>query len=112
MGSCRIRAAAISVKYEHEWTTEHKFEQDVDVTCGPHRRCWINATQPRVRYTGNYTLTMGNTSWTVRDVYFDQPNLFPSRQGEYTVCTDIDEVPECALPPASSPARLPTTASN
>jgi hypothetical protein len=97
-----VAKAVISVKYEHEWTTEHKFEQDVDVTCGPHRRCWINATQPMVRYTGNYTLTMGNTRWTVRDVYFDQPNLFPNRQGEYTVCTDIDKVPECALPPPPS----------
>ena len=78
-----IVKASIEASYDHEWTTEHTFRQTVDVHCPPHNKCTIMATAPMLRDTGDFTLTMANTTWHLRDVSFDSPD--PSGNGAYEV---------------------------
>jgi hypothetical protein len=78
---------SVTAKYEHEWTGEHTFIQEVTVHCRPLHRCWIMATAPLLRSTGDFTLKLANTTWHLRDVYFDTPD--PNGSGAYKV----NEVP-------------------
>jgi hypothetical protein len=98
----------VSAKYGHEWTQEHTFSQDVTVHCPAHHKCWIEAVAPMYRDTGNFTVTLGNTTWNLTGVYFDSPD--PTRAGSYSVeeCPS-DKYPEpCAQWPKSSGSRAST----
>lgn len=70
--------AEIEVRYMHEWTQEHDFGQDVELVIPSHKRCWFVATSPIVRYTGDFKVTLGNTTWKLTDVHFDGPDTYPS----------------------------------
>jgi hypothetical protein len=73
----------VAAEYNHEWTASHEFKQTVDVHVQPHSEAWIEAQQPMLRDTGDFTLTLGNTTWKLHDVYFDSPD--PKGNGSYTV---------------------------
>jgi Ca2+-binding RTX toxin-like protein len=88
---------SVSAKYGHEWRREHTFSQDVTVHCPGHTKCWITGVDPMLRDAGDFVLTLGNTTWYLRNVYFDSPN--PNGQGSY----QINEAPLTA----SELARLP-----
>ncbi len=79
----KIFKVAFSTTYGHEWTSEHTFEQDVDVHCPAHNKCSIAAVSPLLRTTGDFTLMLGNTTWHLRGVYVDSPD--PNGSGAYTV---------------------------
>jgi Ca2+-binding RTX toxin-like protein len=79
----KVVEVSVSAKYGHEWTVEHTFEQDVTVHCPAHRYCWITGDDPMWRDWGDYVLTLGNTTWHLRNIYFDTPN--PGGQGAYSV---------------------------
>jgi Ca2+-binding RTX toxin-like protein len=74
---------SITAKYSHEWTREHTFEQRVTVNCKAHTKCWIMGTAPMLRDTGDFRLTLGNTTWNLPGVYFDSPD--PNGNGAYEV---------------------------
>jgi hypothetical protein len=98
----------VSAKYGHQWTQEHTFSQDVTVHCPAHHKCWIEAVAPMYRDTGNFTVTLGYTTWNLTGVYFDSPD--PTRVGSYSVeeCPS-DKYPEpCAQWPKSSGSRAST----
>jgi hypothetical protein len=88
---------SVSAKYGHQWTSEHTFMQDISVTCPGHTKCWLTGDDPMWRDTGDYILTLGDTTWYLRNIYIDSPN--PSGQGSYR----INEAPVTA----SELARLP-----
>jgi hypothetical protein len=64
----------VEAKYGHEWTQEHEFGQEVEATVPPGKRCWFTATAPIIRYTGDFKVTMANSTWNLTDVYFDGPD--------------------------------------
>jgi hypothetical protein len=78
-----IVKVSVTAKYEHEWTGEHTFIQEVTVHCKAFHRCWVMATAPLLRSTGDFTLKLANTTWHLRDVYFDTPD--PNGSGAYKV---------------------------
>jgi hypothetical protein len=43
----------------------------------------VASTAPIFRFTGDFLLKLGKTSWTLRNVYFDTPH--PSRQAHFVV---------------------------
>jgi hypothetical protein len=96
----KVVEVAITGKYEHEWSTEHTFEQSVTVHCPPRSKCWISATSPMLRDTGNFTIKLGNTTWNLTGVYFDSPN--PNGNGAY----QVDSRPLTPSERASLPAGL------
>jgi hypothetical protein len=78
--------AEVSAKYGHEWTQEHTFGQadaPLQVDCPAHHKCWIEAVAPMYRDTGNFTITLGNTTWNLTGVYFDSPD--PTRAESVSV---------------------------
>jgi hypothetical protein len=93
----KVVELSVSAKYGHEWRSEHTFEQDVTVHCPPKTKCWITGDDPMWRDTGDYVLTLGNTTWYLRNIYIDSPN--PDGQGSY----EVNEQPLTA----SEQARLP-----
>jgi hypothetical protein len=94
-----IVEAEVEAKYSHEWTREHTFEQRVTVHCQGHHKCWITGTVPLFRDTGTFSLTLGNTLWSLRDVYVDSPD--PSGQGAFSVNEQaLTEQEQASLPQA------------
>jgi hypothetical protein len=85
---------SVEAKYGHKWTQEHTFTQDVTVHCPPHHKCWIDAVDPMLRDTGDFTMTLGNTTWQLHDVYFDSPD--PNGSGTYIVDDCMLGDPGCA----------------
>lgn len=77
-----MRGFAVSERV-WSWTGEHTFIQEVTVHCRAGHRCWIMATAPLLRSTGDFTLKLANTTWHLRDVYFDTPD--PNGPGAYKV---------------------------
>ena len=45
-------------------------------------RAWLEAQEPVIRTTGDFTITAGNTTWTIRGVQFLTPDPDPTRHGE------------------------------
>ncbi len=72
---------AVETKYGHEWIDEHKFEKEIPVPIEPGHKGWVEHAAPVIRVTGNFTMTIGNTTFTLNGVYFDHPD--PSRQGSF-----------------------------
>jgi hypothetical protein len=91
---------AITGKYEHEWSTEHTFEQSVTVHCPARSKCWVSGVSPMLRDTGNFTIKLGNTTWNLAGVYFDSPN--PKGNGAY----EVDAKPLSPSEQANLPAGL------
>jgi len=87
----------IMAKYAHEWTQEHTFGQDVRVHCPARHKCWIDAVAPMLRYTGNFIVTMGNTTWNLSGVYFDSPdpNPGPGRGAAFKVDECVIGASDC-----------------
>jgi hypothetical protein len=77
--------AEVTAKYEHEWTHEHEFSQSFDVKVPPHSKVWFTHQAPTLRDTGDFTVTLGNTTWNLTGVYFDTPDITDQHQtGQYT----------------------------
>lgn len=64
----------ISATYGHEWTGTHTFTEELTLNTPPHKRIDVYAAEPLFRVTGDFTLTMGNTTWILRGVVFDTPD--------------------------------------
>ena len=77
----KIVEATVSTTYGHTWTTSHTFTQAEQLAIRPYYKAWLEAAEPMNRYTGDFVVTMGNTTWNLQDVSFDSPN--PSGAGSY-----------------------------
>ena len=64
----------VSAKYGHTWGQSHSFTTGVSNTVSPHSFGEITAIAPMIRDTGDFTVTMGNTAWHLKGVYFDSPD--------------------------------------
>ncbi|CAN5201384.1 hypothetical protein BH11ACT7_BH11ACT7_29650 [soil metagenome] len=72
-----------SQEYGYTWQKTSTFTQSITVNLPPHTKGSVTATQPVFRVHGDFTLTLGNSTWILRDVYFDSPN--PNGAGEYVI---------------------------
>ena len=77
---------AVDFHYGHKWVDEHKFGKDIDVDIEPQHVAWVDHAVPVIRFTGDFKLTIGNTSFTLTGVYFDDPDK--TRTGSYYVRDD------------------------
>lgn len=94
----------ITAAYGHSWTNSHTFTQTVTMTVPPHHIGIIYAAQPVYRSWGDFTVKLGNTTYNLKDVYFDTPRedgLSP--QGSYVTHTEpITADALAALPPGTT----------
>jgi hypothetical protein len=73
-----------AVSYEHEWTHEHEFDQEIETEVPAHTTLWYCHEAPVIRDTGDFTATLGNTTWHLIGVYFETPDLTEHHQlGHY-----------------------------
>ena len=49
----------------------------------PKTKVWLDDAPQMLRDTGNFTITLGNTTINVTDVYFDSPD--PDGNGNWTL---------------------------
>jgi hypothetical protein len=91
----------VEVRYGHEWTQEDEYTSAVHLSCGPHRACWIEAEDPLLRTTGNFTMTLGNVTWNLDGIYFDSPD--PGGRGFFDVTDCSLSEPGC--PPSGTVPR-------
>jgi hypothetical protein len=102
---------AVSTKYGHEWIDEYTYKQRIPVPIEPGHVGWVVHATPVVRFTGDFTLTVGNTSFTLTGVYFDHPDK--GRAGAYFVKTrDLKpgELQDCQGDDVMGGLRLPDSA--
>ncbi len=64
----------IDAAYGHTWTSTHTFTQGLVIKVPPGYVSQVSAAQPVYRVYGDFTLTMGNTTWHLTNIYFDTPN--------------------------------------
>jgi hypothetical protein len=102
VGIEKVVSVEVTTKYEHEWTHEHKFSQSVEVDVPPQKTAWFTHEAPLIRDTGNFTVTLANTTWNLTGVYFDTPD--PTNMGTYTTHLVDGTTGKCQNlnPPANS----------
>jgi hypothetical protein len=83
-----VVSVGISATYGHEWTKSHTFTHTVTVTVPAHHTSWLEGTEPVIRDTGHFTMTLGNTTWKLHGVSFDSPN--PNGNGTLRICERAD----------------------
>ena len=71
--------------YQTTVTNTHTFTQAVTVPIPPHSESQILAEQPVISVTGDFTIVMGNTTFTVQGVTFEYPD--PDGQSVYTIAS-------------------------
>jgi hypothetical protein len=72
---------SLKLRYDRSWTDEHSFTSSVKLHVPAGHIAWIEATAPVIRDTGDFSLELANTTWSLPGVYFDSPN--PSGAGEF-----------------------------
>jgi hypothetical protein len=76
---------SVAAEASEAWTDTYTFSQSITVTAQPGEKVSIESRDPVKRVIGDYTVQMGNTTWILKDVYFDSPD--PDRYMEYRVIT-------------------------
>jgi hypothetical protein len=66
--------ASVTASYGHTWSEGHSFATGVTNHVPAGYYGVITAIAPMIRDTGNFTITLGNTTWNLAGVYFDTPN--------------------------------------
>jgi hypothetical protein len=75
----------ITANYGHSWTSSHTFTQTVTVPVAAGYTSWIEGSAPVWRVTGDFTVTLGNSTYYLNGATFDTPN--PSGVGSYVIRT-------------------------
>ncbi len=73
----------LTARYGHEWTTEHTDRETLTINVEPRTSAVVSAVEPVYRDTGDFTVTMGKTTWQIKDVFFDSYDS--SRVGRWII---------------------------
>jgi hypothetical protein len=71
----KLFEAEIKVKYQHEVTEEHSVTETIEWEVPGHTRLYFAAIDPIIRDTGTFHIHLGNTEFTLPNVFFDSPDL-------------------------------------
>jgi hypothetical protein len=67
----------ITLAYKHDWSSSHTVRGSVEFIIRPHRKGWVTGTPKYYRDWVNFTISLGNTTWHLQDVWFDVPMTGP-----------------------------------
>ena len=81
----KIVEVAVTAEASRTWTNTYTFSQAIAVTAKPGEKVSIESRDPVKRVTGDFTLTLRNTTWKLYDVNFDSPDA--DRRSEYNAVT-------------------------
>ena len=65
---------SLSATYGHGWTQEHQFSISQTLNLPAYYKGWLDVRNPVIRDTGDFTVTLGNTTWKLYGVSFDSPD--------------------------------------
>lgn len=96
--------ASVTATYGHTWTNSVTFEETSSAVIRPNHKVWSEMVEPTLRYTGDFTLTVGNTTFRLVGVHFDVPDKNPSADRRAQLNTYTAPIPasERSLPPVSA----------
>lgn len=77
--------AEVWAKYSHTWTNSTTYSQSVQIDVAPHREAWVEEAIPVIRFTGDFNVRIGNTTWKLHDIKLDTPDDTAAGQTVYTV---------------------------
>lgn len=63
----------VTVQYGQTWTNSQQYTYDLTLPIPPHTVGTLTATDPVDRYTGDFTVKVGNTTWDLQGVVVDDP---------------------------------------
>jgi len=69
-----IVEVSLSATYGHGWTQEHQFSTSQTLNLPAYYKGWLDVRDPVIRDTGDFTVTLGNTTWRLHGVSFDSPD--------------------------------------
>jgi DNA-binding CsgD family transcriptional regulator len=69
-----IISVGVRSTYRHSVTEQHNFSENMNITVPAGSTVAVYAMTPVTRVYGDFTITFGNTTMTVKDVYFDTPD--------------------------------------
>jgi hypothetical protein len=84
----------VKTTYGHKWIDKHQFKSELGFKVEKGMVAWVEDIAPVVRVTGDFKLTLGNTTLTLAGVYFDHPD--PSREGSFKGRGKKATADECA----------------
>jgi hypothetical protein len=84
----------VTAKYEDEWTSEHEFSQDITVKIPSHKEIWFTHKAPVIRDTGDFTVTLGNTTWHLTGVTFETPDTTTQAKSGESIPHLVDATPQ------------------
>jgi hypothetical protein len=61
----------VALKYEHGWESKNGTTMGFDVEVKPGGSAWLEATSAVQRFTGTFTIKMGNTTWELDNAFVD-----------------------------------------
>ena len=68
-----IVTAEVKAKYGQSYSNTEAYGGELAVKVKPEYTAWVTHEAPVLRVTGDFTITLGNTTWNLPDVYFDVP---------------------------------------
>ena len=104
---------SIETKYEQKWETKYTFKDEVVFHIKPGDIGKVVGKNPVLRYRGDFTFTIGNTTWLLPDVYFDSPDSAngagnPVWAPKTETMTDAQKKEACADPNPAAIRRAPS----
>jgi hypothetical protein len=75
---------SVALNYQHQVTATKDDKESITVHVDPEYKVWLENSPAMIRDTGNFTITLGNTTYHLNGVHFDSPD--PSGNGEWTLC--------------------------
>lgn len=73
----------VSTTYGYSWTDSVSRGQTLHVEFDPYTLNWVDSTNPVVRYTGDFTVKLGNTTWKITGATYEVPD--PTRSPGYVM---------------------------
>ena len=97
----KIVELSVTASASRTWTSSYTFTDQLAVTIAPGQKAWLETRDPISRVTGDFFVTLRNTTWNLYDVSFDSP-ASDGRFGDLIArcdtasgsCLPADQVPD------------------
>lgn len=73
----------VSTTYGYSWTDSVSRGQTLHLEFDPYTLNWVDSTNPVIRYTGDFTVKLGNTTWKITGATYEVPD--PTRSPSYVM---------------------------
>lgn len=70
---------SLTATAQHSVVRTHEYTVTTKLIAEAHTRTWVEASEPVIRYTGDFTITAGNSTWILKNVAIDTPDPSDNR---------------------------------